>query len=114
MTRATIAALNVYPVKGCRGIALPKAAVTSRGLAAHAVGDREWMVVDADGRFVSQREQPRMALIGVAAHADALILSAPAMPTLAVVAPDVAGLPRRDVVVWSSTVAASPTAIRCS
>lgn len=106
MTTATIAALNVYPVKACRGIALERAAVTVRGLATGTAGDREWMVVDANGRFVSQREQPRLALVGVASDARGLALSAPAMPTLEVAEPDAARAPRRNVVVWQSTVAA--------
>jgi uncharacterized protein YcbX len=104
--RATIAALHVYPIKGCRGIGVTRADVTARGLATRGVGDREWMVVDGDGAFLSQRELPRMALIGVAADAARLTLDAPGMPSLAVVSPDVAASPRRDVVVWRSTVAA--------
>jgi len=106
MTTATIAALNVYPVKGCRGIALERAEVTVRGLAAGSAHDREWMIVDSSGRFVSQREQPRLALVRVAADAGRMVLSAPAMPALEVERLDVAVAPRRDVVVWHSTVAA--------
>ena len=103
---ATIAALNVYPVKGCRGIALERATAAVRGLQAHGVGDREWMIVDANGRFVSQREHPRLALIAVAPDADAIVFSAPRMPSLAVDRTLDADAPRRDVVVWRSTVAA--------
>ena len=58
----SIAALFVYPVKGCRGIALSSARVTERGLE----HDREWMVVDAAGRFVTQRTEPRLASIATA------------------------------------------------
>ncbi len=103
---ADVAALNVYPVKACRGIALERATVAARGLATATAGDREWMVVDANGRFVSQREQPRLALIDVASDARGLGLGAPAMRSLEVAAPDAARAPRRDVVVWHSTVAA--------
>jgi uncharacterized protein len=102
----TIAALNVHPVKGCRAIALECATVTVRGLATDTAGDREWMVVDAHGRFASQREHPRMALIGVSAHASGLAFTAPAMPLLEVAFADPARAARRDVVVWNSTVAA--------
>lgn len=48
-----------YPVKSCAGISLDLASVTARGLAL----DRHWMLVDPDGRFVTQRQSPRMALI---------------------------------------------------
>lgn len=72
---ATIAALFVYPVKSCRGLQRSAALVTERGLA----HDREWMIVDAAGRFISQREVPRLALIVPALSAAALELTAPGM-----------------------------------
>lgn len=74
---ATVAALNVYPVKSCRGIALDRARLSEAGFE----HDREWMVVEAD-RFVTQREQPRLALIEPRLAEGALQLSAPGMPVL--------------------------------
>jgi uncharacterized protein YcbX len=68
---ATIAGLFVYPVKGCRGIALSSARVTERGLE----HDREWMVVDTAGRFVTQRSEPRLASIATAISATSLTLT---------------------------------------
>ncbi len=106
MTRATIAALSIYPIKGCRGVAVNDAMVSVRGLVRGTLRDREWMVVDAHGRFVSQREHPRLALVDVHALDDGVALRAPGMPPLDVVAPAVDGAVRMDVVVWSSTVAA--------
>ena len=76
---ATIAALFVYPVKGCRGIALSSARVTERGLE----HDREWMVVDIAGRFVTQRTEPRLASIATAITATSLMLAAPGAEPLA-------------------------------
>ena len=70
---ATIAGLFVYPVKGCRGIALSSARVTERGLQ----HDREWMVVDTAGRFVTQRTEPRLASIATAITASSLTLTVP-------------------------------------
>jgi len=46
-----------YPVKGFRGTALESATVEPCGLA----GDRRWMVVNAQGRFLTQRQLPAMA-----------------------------------------------------
>jgi len=107
--RATLAALNVYPVKGCRGIAVARARVATRGLVAvagtAAAGDREWMIVDPDGRFVTQREQPRLALIATRLGADALMLSAPGVAPLDVPL-DASGGHPREVVVWRSQVVA--------
>jgi uncharacterized protein YcbX len=56
---ARIAALWVFPIKSCAGISVQQAVLTRTGLA----DDRAWMVVDADGEMVTQRELPRMALI---------------------------------------------------
>ena len=48
--------LFVYPVKSCRGMAVPQARLPSRGLQY----DRERMVVSPNGRFLTQREEPRL------------------------------------------------------
>ena len=72
LTGPRVAALTVYPVKACAGIALTRAPLRREGLA----HDREWMIVDARGRFVSQREQPSLARIAVALNDDGLLLSA--------------------------------------
>jgi uncharacterized protein YcbX len=58
-THAVIAALNIYPVKSCAGIALQRARITTTGFE----HDRQWMIVRPDGRFITQREVPRLALI---------------------------------------------------
>ena len=56
---ATIAALFIYPVKSLKGIAVDSIPVTPHGLQ----DDRQWMIVDHDGRLVSQRQLPQMALL---------------------------------------------------
>jgi hypothetical protein len=68
----TIEGLYVYPVKSCRGLKLTHAQLTTTGLAY----DREWMVVSADGRFLTQREVPRLALVGTHIQEDRLSLGA--------------------------------------
>jgi len=56
-----VAALYVYPIKSCKGIALTEATVALNGFRY----DRQWMVVTADKhQFLTQRQHPRMALIG--------------------------------------------------
>lgn len=49
--------LFIYPVKGLRGVAVERARITPFGLA----GDRRYMLVDASGRFISQRRFPILA-----------------------------------------------------
>lgn len=74
-----IAELNLFPVKGCRGIALHEATLCATGLQVDGIGDREWVVVDAQGEFLSQREYPRMALIETRLTPTGLLLKAPGM-----------------------------------
>jgi hypothetical protein len=99
-----IAELNLYPVKGCRGIALREATLAGTGLQADGIGDREWVVVDAEGEFLSQREHPKMALIETKLTPTSLLLKAPGMLLL-----DVPLGSEGDVVevrVWNDRVAA--------
>ncbi len=56
-----ISAINIYPIKSLKGIALDSATVEERGLR----NDRRWMLTTPDGMFFTQREFPRMALISV-------------------------------------------------
>jgi MOSC domain-containing protein len=97
---ARIAALYVYPVKSCRGIQVAAAAMTERGFA----HDREWMIVDESGRFLSQREVPALALIRTALSVDALELSGLNGSTLSV--PFDRPGASREVAVWRDTVQA--------
>lgn len=75
---ARIARLFIYPVKSCAGVELHDATLSATGLAL----DRTWMVVDAHGVFVTQREMPRLALVRPQIQADTLVLHAPGMPIL--------------------------------
>lgn len=70
--------LYCYPVKSLQGIALSEARVTGRGLAM----DRCWMLVDTQQRFVTQRQRPALATVGVSLTADSLVLSCADMAPL--------------------------------
>eukprot|EP00455_Lapot_gusevi_P050361 TRINITY_DN7285_c0_g1_i3.p1 TRINITY_DN7285_c0_g1~~TRINITY_DN7285_c0_g1_i3.p1 ORF type:complete len:336 (+),score=55.82 TRINITY_DN7285_c0_g1_i3:71-1078(+) len=69
----TVKSVHIYPVKSCHGITLDSAQVLKTGFRF----DRHWMVVDATGRFLTQREYPRMALIQPHLEADHLRLVLP-------------------------------------
>ncbi len=56
-----IASLHIYPVKGLQGVEVDAARVTPFGLA----GDRRYMLVDAEDRFISQRFHPQLTQFGV-------------------------------------------------
>jgi uncharacterized protein YcbX len=91
----TLAGLFVYPVKSCRGTPLARGTLTRSGM----LHDREWMVVTPAGRFLTQREVPKLALVSPQLHDGALLLDAPGMPRLALSLDDRSG-ERLPVVVW--------------
>jgi uncharacterized protein YcbX len=74
----SIAGLYVHPVKSCARIAVDQALVIETGLE----WDRQWMVVDEAGEFVSQREVPKLALVRPTLRANDLVLRAPGMLAL--------------------------------
>ena len=96
----TIARLFVYPVKSCAGIEVQEAVLTETGLDL----DRAWMVVDAQGQFLTQRTLPRMALVRPQLKRDEMVLRAPGMLALHV-AIDAVEAPAT-VTVWRDTVPA--------
>lgn len=95
-TAITVAALHRYPIKSCAGTALEAAELGPRGVR----HDREYLIVGGvDGRMVTQRERPRLALIRPTIAADgALRVDAPGMPTL--LSTPVRRGEEREVVVW--------------
>jgi uncharacterized protein len=100
--------LNLYPIKSCAGISLREATVTEAGLMSEHIYDREWMVVDTQGNFLTQREHPKMALIVPRIKGEVLELRAPGMLPLEIPLdlndPDEA--PTLNVRVWDDTVKA--------
>lgn len=97
-----LSGLYLYPMKSCAPLAVESARVEPRGLA----HDRRWMVVDADGRFLTGREFPQLTLVRAVPLDDGLSLEAPGMPALHVPAADTDEV--LPVVVWKSDVLARP------
>ncbi len=98
---ARLATIHIYPLKSGAALTLESARVQARGLE----HDRRWMVVDADGEFVTGRKHPRLTLIRAAPVGDGMLqLRAPDMPPLHLAPAAVS--PRLQVEVWSSRVAA--------
>ncbi len=98
-----VAGLWVYPVKSLGGVPLPASRVGPLGLDR----DRRWMLVDADGRAVTQREAPALARFAVALDDDGgVTAAAPDGATLRLLpaAPDA---PRRPVRLFGDVVDAA-------
>ena len=98
--RVRVHSLHVHPVKSCAGIALGESLVVETGLEF----DRAWMVVDAQGDFVTQRQLPRMALVRPQLKVLEMVLRAPGMLALHI-ALDTVEKPVR-VTLWDDAVAA--------
>ncbi|MEU4694256.1 MOSC N-terminal beta barrel domain-containing protein [Actinoplanes sp. NPDC023714] len=73
-----IAGLHTYPVKGCHRLDHDEAGVEPQGL----THDRRWMIVDAEGVGITQRETPRLTQLTARPRRGGLILSAEGMPPL--------------------------------
>jgi MOSC domain-containing protein len=96
-----ISGLFVHPIKGCRGVAVDAADVERRGLR----GDRRYMLVDEARRFVTQREEPRLALVDVTQSPRGFTLSFRGRSTE--IPREASGARRVTVEVWGSEVAAA-------
>ena len=95
-----ISRLFVYPIKSCAGVEVQEAILLDTGLEF----DRAWMVVDGQGRFLTQRELPRMALIRPQLKHYEMVLRAPGMLALHIKLDEVEAPVR--VRVWADEVAA--------
>ncbi|MBB6611442.1 MOSC domain-containing protein [Pontibacter sp. Tf4] len=71
MATYTLSTIYIYPIKSLGGISLPQAHVQARGLQY----DRRWMLVDGNGKFLSQRTFAQMALLQVTLQNDGLLVS---------------------------------------
>jgi len=106
----TITGLYLYPIKSCAQVPVQAATFDARGFR----NDRRFMVVNAAGRFQSQRVLPRMVLIKPILHCvkagdlstrpKAVELTAPGMPSLMVPVVRAAAGDTYTCSVWSSAV----------
>lgn len=88
MGNAHLQSIHLHPVKAVRGLTPREAVVEPWGLA----GDRRWVLIDDGGKVLTQRGQPRLALVAAALLPDGGVrLSAPGMEPLTVPVPRLPG-----------------------
>jgi uncharacterized protein YcbX len=97
MATCFVQSLHVYPIKGARGVSLTRAEVLPSGIRL----DRRFVVVDETGLFVSQREEPKLALVDVALGEQEVRVSASALEARIPLAPEG---PLRRVRIWKDEV----------
>jgi uncharacterized protein YcbX len=95
-----VSEIIIYPVKSLKGIGLRESLVENRGLRF----DRRWMLVDEKNQFLTQREYPKMATVGVEMNGEGLVVAANGSSI------NVPPLPETDdsasVAIWTSKVKA--------
>ena len=84
-----------YPVKSTAGTSVPQLELDALG----AVEDRRWMLVDAQHKFMTQRDVGALALIHSHVEVGGVRLEATGKVALRVNIPD-ASAPASDVIVW--------------
>lgn len=71
MGNYTLTEINIYPIKSLGGVSLQASPIDDRGLRY----DRRWMLVDASGEFLSQRQHAIMALLQVQVEEQGLLVT---------------------------------------
>lgn len=101
-----LAQLYIYPIKSLGGIALHTATPLRRGLRY----DRRWMLTDPDGTFLSQRSDPRMALLNPQIQNGTIVVPAlqQADDPLQIALPGPESTSLVTVQVWDDSVTALP------
>ncbi|MBN9057056.1 MAG: MOSC N-terminal beta barrel domain-containing protein, partial [Rhizobiales bacterium] len=94
-----VEALNIYPLKSGRAVPVDTATVRLDGLS----GDRRFMVVEPDGRFITQRELQALARIEATAVGESLHLEMEGRQLFASFEPE----DRLDVTIWDCPVNAA-------
>lgn len=92
-----ISEINIYPIKSLKGISVDSALVEPRGLQY----DRRWMLTDKDGKFLTQREFPKMATVAVAIENGELRVENESRETVKIPFEPDSG-DRKQVVIWQS------------
>ena len=90
--------LNVYPIKSLKGVALSESVIEKRGLE----HDRRWVLVDANNRFISQREHAELARVQVSINQAGLQVDSEGRESLIVPARPTKDLPVT-VQIWKDT-----------
>jgi len=101
MSQLLLSEIWRYPVKSLRGSRHRRLEVASRGFAF----DRHWMLVSPDGKFLTQRQEPRMALIR--ADIEGGLLRLGIEPDRSLALPVTAGGDSLEVQVWNDRCRAS-------
>lgn len=80
MADITLAEIYTYPIKSCGTLSHTEIELDARG----PVWDRRWMIVDSDGKAITRREVPTLALVQPRFENGNLAITAPNMPEMCI------------------------------
>jgi uncharacterized protein len=95
--------INVYPVKSLDGFSPDSAIVEKRGLQ----HDRRWLITDPSGMFLTQRTNPKMAMLRATIEGDCLVIQEKNKPSNDFKIPINTEGSLSPVTVWDDTVKAA-------
>lgn len=98
-----LASLHIHPVKSMRAVDVTRATVEIHGIR----HDRRWIVVDANGAFLTQRSRPQLATMTVTVSATGLDFFTEGFGAIRVDRPS--GEKRTKVTIWDTEVDAAAT-----
>jgi len=93
--------IRTYPIKSLGGISLSSSKVMEKGLQY----DRRWMLVDADGKFMTQRIYPTMALFSLTIDKTHLTITHKGQSITLLLNPSLSSDPI-NVQIWNDSVSA--------
>lgn len=93
-----VQSLYYYPVKSLPGIEVDRLELDDFG----PVGDRRWMITDQFGQFITQRNYPELARVGVSVRAGVVSIEVPGQGHFTLAASTEA----RNVMVWDDWIGA--------
>lgn len=94
-----VSELWVYPIKSLGGIQVSEAKVTDRGF----LHDRRWMLIDEQGKFLSQREHASLALLQVGFRNEGLSVFVKNKPQWKIEIPFLETAENLQVQIWEDT-----------
>lgn len=96
----TVASLHIYPIKSLGGFSVKEARTTDRGFE----HDRRWMLIDVDGRFISQRESSAMACLHCSPLVDGFRVTDIRDGAMIDIPWEISSAEQRRAMVWSDVV----------
>ena len=101
----TISELYYYPIKSCQAVRTSNLVIDDRG----PNYDRRWMIVDPEGKFITQRQTPILSQFSVSIKAGgthSIVITAPNGQTIEVSVPEGDQCEKKMVTVWKDQCAA--------